>query len=448
MSSTRILGIAALLGAAVTYLPLPLRAADTPAAVAAATPAPAAGLTLERAIELALARDERAAIAGRNAAAAEARVARARAFFFPDVTVSAGYQRRSKEADDQEVNIFSATLLATVSLFDARSIPLYRQAKLARNAANLDAREAMRLLAYEAADAYIATLGQERVVAAAEQRVDFARKSLADAKGRVDAGLVSSNDATRAALELATAERELVRAHSELEAAYLQLGHLIGVTINAPLAPPEALLSAASATTGAGGAESLVSSAQTRRLDIAADVQRAHAADELAREPGMRWWPSVDLVGQAQASSLFAWDDRRSTDWFVGITATWVVWDGGERGAETEEREAQARIAELEVDAGRRQVNLEVKTALAHLARAREAVGLAQAAVDAAHKNVDETAALYKQGLARALEVADATSQLFDAEVALARDGYALGLALLDLRAALGLDPLGREPTA
>jgi outer membrane protein TolC len=66
--------------------------------------------------------------------------------------------------------------------------------------------------------------------------------------------------------------------------------------------------------------------------------------------------------------------------------------------------------------------------------------------VAAAQKNVSETSTLYKQGLARALEVADATAGLYDAEVALAQESYQLGVALLDLRAALGLDPLGREP--
>jgi hypothetical protein len=41
--------------------------------------------------------------------------------------------------------------------------------------------------------------------------------------------------------------------------------------------------------------------------------------------------------------------------------------------------------------------------------------------------------------------VSDASAGLFDAEVALARERYGLALAMLDLRAALGLDPAGQE---
>jgi hypothetical protein len=47
--------------------------------------------------------------------------------------------------------------------------------------------------------------------------------------------------------------------------------------------------------------------------------------------------------------------------------------------------------------------------------------------------------------LATALEAIDANVQLFEAEVELARARLTLGLAFLDLRAGLGLDPLGRE---
>ena len=47
------------------------------------------------------------------------------------------------------------------------------------------------------------------------------------------------------------------------------------------------------------------------------------------------------------------------------------------------------------------------------------------------------------RGWCGALEVADANLRLFEAEVALARERYALALAFLDLRAAAGEDPPG-----
>ena len=49
--------------------------------------------------------------------------------------------------------------------------------------------------------------------------------------------------------------------------------------------------------------------------------------------------------------------------------------------------------------------------------------------------------------LATALAVADANLRLFEAEVDLARARYGVGVAFLGLRAARGLDPLGKEPS-
>lgn len=125
------------------------------------------GLTLEEAIRLALTQNERAEIAEERLAAAAARVKRARAFFFPDLTASAGYTRRGFENGgdngfNQNPNAFSRAIALSLSLFDARAFPLYRQAEVEYGAARLSAAEEKRLLAFEAADAFLRTLGVEQ----------------------------------------------------------------------------------------------------------------------------------------------------------------------------------------------------------------------------------------------------------------------------------------------
>src|SRR5688572_27555766 len=137
---------------------------------AAEAVAPAAGLTVDQAIDLALARNERAAISRQEVVAAEARVDRARAFFFPDVVLTGSYTRRARATTFQKVDAFSATGTATLNLFDARAFPLYRAAKLDRDAARASSADDRRLLAFEAADAFLLTLGEEQVLAAAERR--------------------------------------------------------------------------------------------------------------------------------------------------------------------------------------------------------------------------------------------------------------------------------------
>ncbi|HWN69702.1 MAG TPA: TolC family protein [Haliangium sp.] len=410
---------------------------------------PGTRIDLEQAIALALARSERARIAEQSAVAAEARVARARAFFFPEVSLSGSYtpwagEFRGGEHALQSSNRLQAALSLGVTIFDARSRPLYRQARLDSEAARFEALDDKRLIAFDAAAAYVATLGLEQVVAAAERRVELARQNTADARGRVEAQLTSSNDLTRIELELAAAERELTRARAELDTGYLQLGYLLDEGIAGPLEPPEALLAEAAAPPAE--AATLIAEARTRRLDIAAGFKRTEALQAFAAEPDARLWPRLELQGQLGATNESAFGDP-SADWLVGVTLSWVLWDGGVRAAERRERRATATSAELGTRAVVRQVARDVGSALVALRRSQATVQQSEAVVAAARRNADESAILYREGLARAIEVADASARLFDAEVALARERYGLALALLDLRAALGLDPLGKEMT-
>jgi outer membrane protein TolC len=413
--------------------------------------AQAAGLDLERAVALALQRNERAAQAGARHAAAAARVDRARAFFFPDLVATGIYTRRAhptvRSVDGGETITRRSSLQGVASmslaLFDARSIPLYRAAARDADAARLEASEERRRIGFEAADAYLVTIGTEQVRVAAERRLEYAQRSLQDARGRLDAGLVGSNDVTRAELEVATAARALADARAAAETAYLELGNLLDAEIESPLVTPEALLDSAATLTVS--AESHVEAAQRRRLDVAARRERAAAAHIAAQEPLLRTLPRFDLEAETRISNerIFSgYDD----DWALSLSGTWDLFDGGERYAERDERRALAAVADLDTRALLRGVDLDVRGARVTLEQSQAAMRAAAVAVDAARRNAAETSELYRQGLTRALEVSDAGVRLFEAEVGLATERFGLGRAFLDWRAALGLDPLGREP--
>jgi outer membrane protein TolC len=185
-----------------------------------------------------------------------------------------------------------------------------------------------------------------------------------------------------------------------------------------------------------------VAEARIRRLDLAAGEARIDALEAFAQEPTMRIIPNLRATGQYEESIESGPD---SEGWFVGLNLTWLLYDGGERRADRVERKANARIADLELSAAKRQVDRDVRRALISSQNDRAVARQAQVAVDVGRRNAEEIAVLYRQGLARALEVADANVRLFEAEVALAQARYGVGLSLLNLRAALGLDPLGDE---
>jgi outer membrane protein TolC len=405
-------------------------------------------LTLRGAIDLALTRNERGMAADARSEAAASRVDRARAFFFPELEVSGTYLQRGYESTRQigdDVVTLSArdaqNTLSTLSwtLFDARAFPLYRQAKLLRDAGRLDALQQRRMLAYEAAGAYLATLGFEAVYGAAERRQAFARESLDDARARFEAGLVSSNDVTRAELELANAELAASRASADAETARLNLADLLVTDLPPTLVAPVEILDMAAEPPPA--ADDDIDAARTRRYDLLSRENTTAAQKEFAKEPMLRLTPTLDLTGSYRTTSD-AGLSGRDHDSSASLVLTWTLFDGGEAFAERAERLALARAAEYDLSLASRAVSTDVKMARARLVSEQASIRQAASAVSAARKNSTESSELYREGLATALERSDAAVQLFESEVAEVRAKFSLAVAWLDLRDALGFDPL------
>ena len=392
-------------------------------------------LTIERAVELAVERNERAAAAETIVAAADARLGRARTAFFPQLDVT-GSLRNDTATDPR--NVLSSTALLTQPLFDARVFPLLRFARFERSAARLTADEEKRLLAFDAADLFLITLNLEQVTRAAEHRREFARTSLADARARFEAGLVSSNDVTRAELEMATAERGLAQALGDARSARIQLATILNTEIEGPLQIPERLLAAAASAPDVD--QSGVAAAQQRRNDIAATRFRVGALRAFAEEPSRRFIPSLRLSAQSRNFNEGPISDRNN-DGAVGVTFNWPVFDAGLRRSEEAERTAIARGAELDLQLALRTVEQQMRTAGVQLTSEQAALREAEAAVRAARRNAEETNELYRQGLASALELADANQRLFEAEVAEVTARYRMAQAYLALREAAGLEP-------
>ncbi|AKJ04121.1 TolC family protein [Archangium gephyra] len=403
-------------------------------------------------MSLAAERNESALTAQARSEAAEARVARARAFFLPRLNVGATYTRRAYEVVrvvdgvplvSQTQNALSGSATATVPLFDARGFPLLQAANRDREATKLEAVEARRQVSFQAANAFLSTLGLQQVVQAAERRLAFVRQSLEEAKARAQAGLASTNDVTRAQLDLATAEAELADAVGQAETSRLELGYLLVAPVEGPLAPPETLLGEASRPVESFAL--LAEDALERRPDLLSSKLRVEQQQALAREPLARLFPTLSASGQYSIANETNFADK-NWNGSLSVTLGWSLFDGGERYAERRERLALVRVQELDVAARTRRVDVSVDRANVALRTAQAQLNRSQVAVEAARQNAEETSILYRQGIASSLALSDAQVRQFEAEVALARARYALGSALLELRSAVGLDPLGKEP--
>ena len=431
---------AAVLLAAWLFLPQPAEAAE-------------AELSLERAVQLALERNERSLAAGEQLRAAQGALAQARAYFFPAVSLTGNLTRRpyavEREINGQTITIQSVNAVSAYAalnwvLFNPTVIPNYRQALFAERSQRFSSAETRRRLCFEVAAAFLATLTLDQVLEAAGHRLDYAASTLEAARARYTAGLVSVNDVTRAELEYATAEMGATQTQGEVRTAYLQLGHLLDSELGGKLAMPELLL--AQAELPVAQDDETLAGTRERRLDLRALSWQAKARRALVLEPRLEWLPSLSLSGQYRYTNE-AGLTGRSITWSAGLGLSWTLFDGFGRGGAAKEAKARARQAELDLRGATRQADLEVRDGLVSLASQQASLKKALVALDAARKNAAEIAELYRQGLSNALQVADANVRLFEAEVEVARQRNGLALALLNLRAAQGLDPFGKEPT-
>jgi outer membrane protein TolC len=412
-------------------------------------------LTLESAIQMALSRNERAMAADEQVAAAESRVTKARAFFLPSLNITGTYTRRPNEVIRsvggqqtvvQKYNALAGLMQLNLTIFDSHSLPTLLQANSERRAENYTASESKRQLAFEVSNAFLTTLSLDQVLEASKHRFDYAKQALEAARARYAAGLVSVNDVTRAELEYATAEMGITQVKGQLETTYLQLGYLLVETeiLQKKLKVPEFLLQAAANNPAA--MDQLVSEAQDRRLDLGSLRWHAKAQHALVIEPVLKWLPSLAFIGQRRYTNEPGLTGR-TWNWNLGLTATWSIFDGFTRNADYKESKALAVLADLDVKSAMRRVELDVRDALVSLTNQQASLKQAAVAYDVAKRNAAQIAELYRQGLATVLQVADANVSLFEAEVELVRQRYGLAISYLNLEAALGLDPFGKEPT-
>jgi outer membrane protein TolC len=400
------------------------------------------GLTLDQAVQLTLSRNERAKISDLQVVVADAAVEKAFTAFLPLLTTQASATQHAT-AIKPPSNSGQAAVTLSQPILNAPAFPLYAQAKRLADAQREQNVDDKRLLAFAAASAFFAVLNAQDVVQAATRQRDNAKANLTDTQARAKAQLSSSNDVTKAQVDLAGAQREVENDQGSLDNALVQLAFTLNAPAPAALIPPQPTLAAA--VKPVGGPDQLVRFAADHRPDVRVVKYQATAAHDFASEPMLRLLPTLGAQGQAVATTTTSPITGRHDDETVTATLTWTLYDAGVRYADKHSRDAQAEIADLNTSLLLRNVDAQVRSAVALLGAAQLAFKDASDAAKLAAQNVDETAILYRQGLATALELVDANDSRFTAEVNYAAAEFAMAQAYLSLRQALGLDALGTE---
>lgn len=361
--------------------------------------------------------EEQVVIANQNVAAAEAQFRQARALvrsaragYFPTAAVGASATRTRKP-----INIGGgATTASTTSDYLLAGdlsweLDLWGRVRRTVEASRVSAQasaadlEALRLSSQAAvAQDYF----QLRALDAQKQLLDTTvsayRTFHAVTKNRYASGVASRADVLQAETQLKTTEAQAI----DIGVQRAQLEHAIALLVGKPassFALPFAPLAALPPTIPVGVPSELLE----RRPDVAAAERRVAAANAQIGAAEAAYYPTVTLsaAGGFESSDFSKWLTWPSRFWSLGAAVSETVFDGGLRGALTD----QARAAYDATVASYRQTVLtafqEVEDNLAALRILDEEARVQGEAVQAAQQSVVVTSNQYKAGTVSSLDV-------------------------------------------
>jgi TolC family type I secretion outer membrane protein len=418
---------------------------------ASAAAAPAGELTLERAVRIALEHNHALAMARTEREIAEGQIVEARSSALPTIGLRGTYTRLHEVASfggpPPAPSMDLGALDNTAVVVTLRQ-PLYqggrawaatRLARAHRRAVEHTVDGTTQAIVLAVHRGFYDVLLAEEDLKAAAEALELSRRHLEDVTRRLEHGMATRFEVTRAEVRQEMAGTSAIRARNAVALARTSLFTLLGVPLDAPLTIAGTLEFAPRA--GAGGGEEAFETALRHRPDLAA--QEGHIAMQrenitIVRADGR---PNVQLTGEAgwedpSQHSFGSLDD--DTYWHAGVVVTMTLFDGLRLNGRL--RQEKARLAQLQTARAKLidQIRLEVAQSRLTLENARKLVASQAKALEQAREALRLAQAGYEQGVGTQLDVLDAQLGLTEARRGHARAVYSYLMASVALERATG----------
>jgi len=256
------------------------------------------------------------------------------------------------------------------------------------------------------------------------------------AQARLKAGVITNADLLRVTVAQANARQQQIAAHTQAIVAKANLLDTIGLRADQPveLVEPTSLLNMAARPLP--DLPAATTQAVSKRPEMAQANENARAAEHTSRARHLSLLPEIDAEGGyiRTDGQLFAPPNQ----WFVGVRASWNIWEWGATFFQARAAQRQADASALERDNEKRQVALEVQTTAAQTQSAAVVVDVAQQAIGSAREAYRVTQALVQAGSATTTDLLDSQSAFLTARLNLARAQYELAIQRVALARVMG----------
>ena len=324
----------------------------------------------------------------------------------------------------QEKDFFQGDLTVSDRLFSASSFSALRVAYQLDDAARSDLRMAEIDSRTRVATVYYSQLTAEGAQGVAEKGLELAQAQLELALRSKEAGIADDRAVLNAQLGVSRAQRDVASAREVVLTARTGFELVVGapgtelVLPDPPQVPTDL--------------ESALADARATRPDIRAAESRVRAlrAQHVAQD--LRWLPVIDGQGQYAYSENLGFNDTH-WNWRVVVAASWNLWDGGLRLAESRETASQVRQAEVGEELTTSNAEREVRLAFEAHTRAQAALDAVDNEIALARRSLELAERSYEAGGVTWLEVEQARLGLEAAELDRLRERMSRDLAAIDL---------------
>jgi outer membrane protein len=274
-------------------------------------------------------------------------------------------------------------------------------------------------------EAYYGLALSSRLVQVNQQALDRALVNLRSAKGFFEVGTQPKSAVTRAEVDVATGQLNLIIAVNNVNIARLTINQLMGIPINTPTEIQDNL----AYEHVDFDAKSLLNEAFARRPEYRQIKARYEQADFTVKQQFRNFFPNV----VAQGTYGSARSDMNET-YSYGLQLNWTIFDGGNKIALYKQAQAQRDAAQARVRDTELTIWQQVEQAFVTVQQAEEAIGAAEKGVESADENFRLSQGRFDAGVANIIELTDAQLALTTAQsqVAQALATYRIAIARLD----------------
>ncbi len=306
-----------------------------------------------------------------------------------------------------------------------RSYPLIRQAYAQRDLADAQVEVVRERLDASVVDVYYNLLSVRQMIVLASQQLESNKTMLRATEARRRAETATEFELTRSKLRVVQAEKNLERARLQFIQLRASASELFQTAADFDVLEPAAVKIP-------GTLDALKADAEKNRASLKANSLEQLVAERGIEETYWQYMPvfSATFTYAGAKGSLLSPGDPR---WMLTFGADWTLWDGGMRGAQTDQRKAQLVATEISRRQEQARISSELERAWAQYLTAQTQVESSVTELELATISLEQAQKGYQYGVSTQLDLINAQDQLEMARISQIQEQLALELSIQHL---------------